>query len=73
MPKVCKETAGSTSLSTVDEQPVALRHMGHGPNRATPYSSWRIKHAIVAVDYFTKWAEMKELAQISTTKVEQFV
>ena len=29
--------------------------------------------AIVAVDYFTKWAEAKELVQISTAKVENFV
>ena len=31
------------------------------------------KHAIVAIDYFTKWAKAKELAQISTTKVEKFI
>ena len=31
------------------------------------------KHAIVAVDYFTKWAEAKELTEISITKVEKFV
>ena len=31
------------------------------------------KHSIVAVDYFKKWGKMKELAQISTTKVEKFV
>ena len=31
------------------------------------------KHTIVAVDYFTKWVEAKELAKISTTKVEKFM
>lgn len=31
------------------------------------------KHAIVAVDYFTKWVEAKELALISMTKVENFI
>ena len=33
----------------------------------------RCKHAVVAVDYFTKWAEAKELAEISTTKIEKFM
>ena len=31
------------------------------------------KHAIVTIDYFTKWAEEKELAQIFVIKVEKFV
>ena len=38
-----------------------------------PTARGRCRHAIVAVDYFTKWAEAKELAEISTTKVEKFV
>ena len=31
------------------------------------------KYAVVAVDYFTKWAEAKSLATISNKKVQNFV
>ena len=31
------------------------------------------KYAVVAVDYFTKWAEAKPLAMISSKKVQEFV
>ena len=38
-----------------------------------PMARGRCKHAVVAVDYFTKWAEAKELVEISTTKIKKFV
>ena len=31
------------------------------------------KYAVVTVDYFTKWAEPKPLATISSKKVQEFV
>ena len=31
------------------------------------------KYAVVAVDYFTKWAETKPLAMISSKKVQEFI
>ena len=31
------------------------------------------KYAVVAVDYFTKWAEAKPLAVISSRKVQEFI
>ena len=31
------------------------------------------KYAVVAVDYFTKWAEAKHLAVISNKKVQEFI
>ena len=31
------------------------------------------KYVVVAVDYFTKWAEAKPLATISSKKVQEFV
>ncbi|XP_052209184.1 uncharacterized protein LOC127812704 [Diospyros lotus] len=62
--------------------PVYLQQM----NNPWPFAIWGIdligllptarggyKHTIVALDYFTKWAKVKELAQISTAKVEKFV
>jgi len=41
--------------------------------RPLPMAQGRCKHAVVVVDYFTKWAEAKELVEISTTKIEKFV
>ena len=51
-----------------------------------PFAVWRIdligpmptarptfKYAVVAVDYFTKWAKAKPLATISSKKVQEFV
>ena len=38
-----------------------------------PTARGNCKHAVVAVDYFTKWAEAKELADISTTKIIKFM
>ena len=32
-----------------------------------------VKYAVVAVDYFTKWAEAKPLSTISSKKVQEFV
>ena len=31
------------------------------------------KYAVVAIDYFTKWAEAKPLAMISNRKVQEFI
>ena len=51
-----------------------------------PFAIWRIdliglmptarpafKYAVVVIDYFTKWAEAKPLAVISTKKVQEFI
>ncbi|XP_052177535.1 uncharacterized protein LOC127791591 [Diospyros lotus] len=38
-----------------------------------PTARGNCKHVIVVVDYFTKWAEAKELAEISSSKVQKFV
>ena len=38
-----------------------------------PTTSPVFKYAVVAVDYFTKWAEAKPLAMTSSKKVQEFV
>ncbi|KAM2161972.1 hypothetical protein ACFX1Q_039819 [Malus domestica] len=51
-----------------------------------PFAQWRfdlidlmharkgkVRYAIVAVDYFTKWAEVEPLATITEAKIEDFV
>ncbi|XP_060969563.1 uncharacterized protein LOC133036821 [Cannabis sativa] len=38
-----------------------------------PKGKGRVKYAVVAVDYFTKWAEAKALATITATKLREFV
>lgn len=38
-----------------------------------PKGMGQTTHAIVAVDYFTKWAEAEPLASITTAKVQSFV
>ena len=38
-----------------------------------PIAHPTFKYAVVAVDYFTKWAEAKPLALISSKKVQEFI
>ena len=38
-----------------------------------PMACPTFKYAMVAVDYFTKWAEAKSLAVISSKKVQEFI
>ncbi|CAL9011827.1 unnamed protein product [Prunus brigantina] len=38
-----------------------------------PEGKGRVKYAIVAVDYFTKWAEAEALATITAARIETFV
>ena len=47
--------------------------IGDRSNWPTTHSTTCLKYAIVAVDYFTKWAEAKPLRTISSRKVQDFV
>ncbi|CAL2239171.1 unnamed protein product [Prunus armeniaca] len=38
-----------------------------------PEGKGQVKYAVVAVDYFTKWVEAKELATITAARIEDFV
>ncbi|CAL8999793.1 unnamed protein product [Prunus brigantina] len=38
-----------------------------------PEGKGRVKYAVVAVDYFTKWAEAEALATITAARIETFV
>ena len=38
-----------------------------------PEGKGQVKYAVVAVDYFTKWAEAEALATITATRIENFV
>ena len=38
-----------------------------------PMASPTFKYVVVAVDYFTKWAEAKPLTTISSKKVQEFI
>ena len=40
---------------------------------ALPVGKGRVKYAVVAVDYFTKWAEVEPLATITSKKIQSFV
>ncbi|KAM1792092.1 hypothetical protein ACFX12_035986 [Malus domestica] len=38
-----------------------------------PAGKGNVRYAIVAVDYFTKWAEVEPLTTITEAKIEDFV
>lgn len=58
---ICSEAA----ISGIDHciQPLALRQMGYDLIGPLPKGRGNTSHAIVAIDYFTKWVEAEPLAQ----------
>jgi hypothetical protein len=46
-----------------------------GVDLAGPFSQgkWGVQFAVVAVDYFTKWAEVKALLNITAKCIEKFL
>jgi hypothetical protein len=44
---------------------VAFAKVGNGPRRNTSTAQGNCKFAAVAVDYFTKWVEVKALVNIT--------
>ena len=73
MSKVCKGTASPTPYRQQMSSPCPFAMWGMDLIGPLPTTRGGCKHAIVIVDYFTKWAKAKEFAQISTAKVEKFV
>ena len=52
---------------------MVFHSLGNRLDRSNAYSTPSIQYAVVAVDCFTKWAEAKPLAAISSKKVQEFV
>ena len=52
---------------------MAFCDLGDKPNWPLPTTRPTFKYDVVIVDYFTKWAEAKPLAMISSRKVQDFV
>lgn len=47
--------------------------MEYWHNKVLPLAKGDAKYAIVAVDYFTKWAKAEPLATITTKKIINFI
>jgi hypothetical protein len=52
---------------------MAICEIGGGYCRSNAYREWARKFLVVAVDYFTKWAEAEALAAITTTNITSFL
>ncbi|KAI5339207.1 hypothetical protein L3X38_018479 [Prunus dulcis] len=71
-----KDTSGLHSTLTPRPSPRNATILGQwgldliGP---MPEGKGKVKYAVVAVDYFTKWAEAKALATITAARIESFV
>ncbi|XP_077223460.1 uncharacterized protein LOC143857074 [Tasmannia lanceolata] len=50
----------------------AFRHVGHGPARAIPEGLGGHTMLYVAIDYFTKWVEVKAVARPNSKATEKF-
>ncbi|KAI5334534.1 hypothetical protein L3X38_024667 [Prunus dulcis] len=48
-------------------------HTGLDLINPMPQGKGQVKHAMVAVDYFTKWVKAEALATITATRIEDFV
>ncbi|XP_074342025.1 uncharacterized protein LOC141679423 [Apium graveolens] len=51
--------------SHIPHEPLALCYVGNRSNWRNPKGKGGVKYAVVAVDYFTKWAEAEPLATIT--------
>jgi transposase InsO family protein len=52
---------------------MALLVVGGRPSRTIPSRKGGVRFAVVAVDYFTKWAEVEALSSIITKCIEKFL
>ena len=52
---------------------MAIRSLGVDLIGLMPTARPTFKFAVVTIDYFTKWAEAKPLALISSKKVQEFI
>ena len=52
---------------------VALRPMGVDLIGPLPMRKGQVRYAIIAVDYFTKWAEAEPFATITKRKIADFI
>lgn len=52
---------------------IVVCHMEYWHNKVLPLAKGDAKYAIVAVDYFTKWAKAEPLATITTKKIINFI
>ncbi|XP_031252922.1 uncharacterized protein K02A2.6-like [Pistacia vera] len=73
MPKICRYHASSTSRIDHSNKLLAIRDLGHQPYQPLASRKGGVKFAVVAVDYFTKWAEVEPLAIITSNKLKDFV
>ena len=73
MPNVRQGTPPTPREANRYTFPLALRYMGSGPHWPLLTGKGQAKYAIVAVDYFTKWAEAKPLTSITERKTTEFI
>ena len=69
MSEACPPNSPAGRPFESDQQPLALRTMG----ARYPWATSNRRFILVAVDYFTKWAEAEALANIRDVDVKKFV
>ena len=73
MPEVRHNSQGTPGKTDLHSQSMALRQMGDRPNRTIAPCTWGLRFAIVAVDYYTKWAEAKALTTTTEAACTKFL
>ena len=73
MPKARPIDPLTSKLSKSSRQPLALRIGGARYSRPVSPGTGNRRFVLVAIDYFTKWAETEALANIRDVDVKKFV
>jgi hypothetical protein len=70
MPEHLPTSVKAFGCSTTHPTHLAIAKMGHGPGQATTTFARGNKFAVVAIEYFTRWIEVKPLATITSESVK---
>ncbi|XP_074356741.1 uncharacterized protein LOC141696508 [Apium graveolens] len=73
LPALCELLIYASNALDIYDEPVAIFMWGIDLIGQLPKAKGDVKYAVVAVDYFTKWAEVMPLATITAKKIKDFV
>ena len=73
LPGARQNIAPPVKAPNINHQPLALPTVGVGYFGTSSHWPFQCKFIIVAVEYFTKWAEAEPLATITEQKIRNFV
>jgi hypothetical protein len=69
--KIFSQDEGPSTANTINRPVVALTEMRHRHCRKVDPSAGQLHFTVVAVEYFTKWIEVKPLSNVSSASINK--